>query len=184
MAHQPKSSPLALGAVAPDFSLPATDGREYSLSGNRGAKGVVVAFACNHCPYVKAYDERLNELAGLYQPKGINFLVINSNDDEDYVEDSFANMQRKVKDLGLVYPYLRDATQQVALDYGAGCTPEFFLFDDALKLVYTGRLDDNMENPQQVKQHYLRDACEAVLAGRVPKVQQSSPIGCSIKWKN
>lgn len=182
MAHQPKSQPLPLGTTAPSFALQATDGKEYALPRDKGAKGTVVAFACNHCPYVKAYDARLNALAKEFQPQGIAFFVVNSNDAKNYPDDSFGKMKEKAQRVPLVYPYLRDATQQVALDFGAGCTPEFFLFDAHLQLVYTGRLDDNMEAPELAREHYLRDACTAVLAGKRPKSPQTHPIGCSIKW--
>lgn len=183
MSHQPKSNPLALGALAPDFCLPGTDGQEHRLSREQGTKGTVIAFMCNHCPYVKAYDGRFNVLAKAYQPKGITFFAINANDVDRYQEDGVAKMQEKSRRLQLAYAYLRDESQQVPLDYGAGCTPEFFVFNAGLQLVYTGRLDDHMEDPAQVRQHYLRDALEAVLAGRVPAVPQSHAIGCSIKWK-
>lgn len=183
MAHQPKSAPLALGSVAPDWTLPATDGREYTLSRDCGAHGTVVFFTCNHCPYVKAYDERINALAKEFTPKGVRFFGINANDAATYPDDSFAKMQEKTRTQQLAYTYLRDETQQAALDYGAGCTPEFFCFDAQRKLVYTGRLDDNMEAPAQVRQRYLRDALTAVVAGNLPATQQSHAIGCSVKWK-
>ncbi len=182
MAHQPKSPALALGATAPSFSLPATDGKLYALPAQKGANGTLVAFTCNHCPYVKAYDARLNALAKEFQPHGIACFVINANDTKNYPDDSFDKMKDKARREQLAYPYLRDETQQIALKYGAGCTPEFFLFDANLKLVYTGRLDDNMETQTQVKAHYLRDACRAVIEGKLPDVSQTHPIGCSIKW--
>lgn len=182
MAHQPKSVPLALGATAPEFRLRATDGREYALSQHKGRAGTVVFFTCNHCPYVQAYEKRINRLAGAYAPKGIAFFGINANDATRYPDDSVEKMQVKAREQHLVYTYLRDDTQQVALAYGAGCTPEFFLFDANLRLVFTGRLDDNMEDEGAVRQHYLRDACEAVLAGKQPATPQVHPIGCSVKW--
>ncbi|MBI4237017.1 MAG: thioredoxin family protein [Deltaproteobacteria bacterium] len=183
MAHQPKAAPLALGSVAPGWTLSATDGREYALPRDHGAKGTVVFFTCNHCPYVKAYDARINALAKEFAPKGIAFFGINANDVEAYPDDSFAKMQEKSRAQALPYTYLRDDTQQAALDYGAGCTPEFFCFNAQLRLVYTGRLDDNMEEPKQVQHPYLRDAITAVLAGTTPPTQQSHAIGCSVKWK-
>ncbi len=183
MAHQPKSSPLALGHTAPEWTLPATDGREYSLTQKNAAPVTVVAFSCNHCPYVKAYDARITALATHCQAKGGAFFVINANDDANYPDDSFAKMQEKSKVQSLPYPYLRDATQQVALDYGAGCTPEFFVFDKNLQLIYTGRLDDNMEDAAVVKHQYLRDAIDAALAGKIPATQQVHAIGCSVKWR-
>lgn len=182
MAHQPMGARLALGAQAPDFSLPATDGKEYSLARHKGAKGTVVIFACNHCPYVKAYDERINACAREFTPKGIAFFVINANDEKNYPEDSFVKMKSKAAEQQIAYPYLHDATQRVATAYGAGCTPEVFCFDAQGRLVYTGRVDDNMERPEQARHHYLREACEALLAGKIPAIQEAHPIGCSIKW--
>lgn len=182
MAHQPKGSRLPHGALAPDFTLPATDGKEYNLHRQKGQYGTVVIFSCNHCPYVQAYDARITELAKTYVAKGIAFFVINANDEANYPEDSFAKMKEKSKTQKLVYPYLRDATQKVAADFGAGCTPEVFAFDDHLRLIYTGRVDDNMDHPEKVTQSYLRDTCEAMLAHREPKVKEAHPIGCSIKW--
>lgn len=183
MAHQPKSKPLALGATLPGFTLPATDGKEYSYPRDTGTHGTVIAFSCNHCPYVKAYEERLMALARTYQPKGVKFFVINANDAAKYPDDSFEKMVEKSKSLCLPYTYLCDETQQAALDYGAGCTPEFFLGDAQGKLIYTGRLDDNMEEPTKVAHQYLRDALEAAVAGKTPPIQQSHAIGCSVKWK-
>jgi len=183
MAHQPKGGCLPFGVIAPDFTLRATDGKEYSLHRQKGQYGTVVIFSCNHCPYVQAYDERINALAGTYMPKGIQFFVINSNDEHVFADDSFEMMQKKVIQNALVYPYLHDATQQVAVEYGAGCTPEVFAFDDHLRLIYTGRIDDNMDQPEKSTQRYLRDTCEAMLARRHPEVREVHPIGCSIKWK-
>lgn len=182
MAHQSIAAQLPLGALAPDFTLPGTDGREYSLHRQKGVHGTVVIFSCNHCPYVKVYDVRINELAQAYAPKGIAFFVVNSNDATIYPEDSFEGMKQKVASMKLVYPYLRDEMQKVAAEFGAGCTPEAFAFDHQLHLVYRGRVDDNMDAPGKVTQRFLRDACEAMLAHREPKIREAHPIGCSIKW--
>lgn len=182
MVHQPIAPQLPLGALAPDFTLRGTDGKEYSLHRQKGANGTVVIFSCNHCPYVKAYDARINELALAYLPRGVAFFVVNANDADSYPEDNFEKMKQKSAELKLAYPYLRDETQQVATEFGAGCTPEVFAFDHQLRLVYRGRVDDNMEEPQRVTQRYLRDACEAMLAHREPRIKEAHPIGCSIKW--
>lgn len=182
MSHHPVGARLSFGAIAPDFTLPGTDGKEYNLHRQKGQYGTVVLFVCNHCPYVQAYDARINELAAAYIPKGIAFFGINANDSRNYPEDNFEKMKEKVAQLKLAYPYLRDETQKVATEFGAGCTPEVFAFDDHLRLIYTGRVDDNMEAPKKVTQRYLRDACEAMLARREPKVKEAHPIGCSIKW--
>lgn len=182
MAHHPMSPRLAFGATAPDFALPATDGKEYSFARNKGARGTVVIFACNHCPYVMAYDERINALAKEFQPKGVAFFVINANDTKNYPEDSFTKMQEKAQKLQLAYPYLRDETQQVATAYGAGCTPEVFCFDATGTLCYTGRVDENMEEPAKARQRYLWDACVALVNGTAPTLKETHAIGCSIKW--
>lgn len=184
MAHQPKTKPLDIGASAPDWTLQSTNGTHYSINHNKGAKATVVAFSCNHCPYVKAYDERINDLAKMYNKKGVQFFVINSNDENNYPDDSFEKMKSKAETHALAYPYLRDEDQKVAYDYGAGCTPEFFVFDHELRLTYTGRLDDNMEDVKNVKKHYLKDAIEATINGKEPNPAITNPIGCSIKWSD
>lgn len=183
MAVQPKTELLALGALAPDFSLPGVDGQSYSLAQFKGkAKAVVVIFACNHCPYVQAYEDRMMQICKDFAEKGVQFFVINANDEKNYPEDSFAKMKERAKAKKFPYPYLRDAAQKVAESFGAGCTPEVFLLDCSLKLQYHGRIDDNWQEPNQVKAHYLRDALEAVLGGKVVARTETHPIGCSIKW--
>lgn len=183
MAFQSKSELLAFGATAPDFSLPATDGQNYSLSQFKGkAKAVVVIFACNHCPYVLAYEDRMVQICKDFAEKGVQFLVINANDEKNYPEDSFAKMKERAKQKKFPYPYLRDATQRVATSFGAGCTPEVFLLDKNFQLQYHGRIDDNWQEPAKVQQHYLREALNAVLAGKAVERQETHPIGCSIKW--
>lgn len=169
--------------MAPDFSLPGVDGRSYKLSDYKNkAKAVVVIFACNHCPYVQAYEDRMIELCKNFTERGVQFLVINANDEKNYPEDSFDKMKVRTKEKKFPYPYLRDATQKVATAFGAGATPEVFLLDSSLQLIYHGRIDDNWQQPTQVKQHYLRDALTAVLAGKPVGRQETNPIGCSIKW--
>jgi len=182
MSRKPKGSRLQFDVIAPDFTLCGTDGKEYNLHRQKGEYGTVIIFSCNHCPYVQAYDARINDLAQQYMSRGIAFFVINSNDPHVYADDSFEKMQEKVSRQKLVYPYLHDATQQVAIEYGAGCTPEVFAFDDHLKLIYTGRIDDNMEYQEKVTQRYLRDTCESMLGHRHPQIRETHPIGCSIKW--
>lgn len=183
MSFQPKAELLAFGAQAHDFTLPAVDGRNYSLSEFKGkAKAVVVIFACNHCPYVVAYEDRMIQICKDYAEKGVQFLVINANDEKNYPEDSFAKMKERAKAKKFPYPYLRDADQKVAEGFGAGATPEVFLLDGNLKLQYHGRIDDNWQETAQVKQHYLAEALNAVLAGKEVPRRETHPIGCSIKW--
>jgi peroxiredoxin len=171
------------GWMAPDFDLPATDGNRYALVNVRGASGLLVMFICNHCPYVKAIRERLmrdcKELAML----GIGAVAINANDPADYPEDSFANMQRIVRELNFPFPYLFDETQAVARAYGALCTPEFFGFNSELQLQYHGRLDASRTAPVANARRDLLEAMNLVAeTGRGPADQIAS-VGCSIKWK-
>lgn len=178
-----KNKLLAFGAQAPDFTLPAVDGQNYSLSQFQGkAKAVVVIFACNHCPYVRAYEDRMAQLCKDFSEEGVQFLVINANDETNYPEDSFEKMKERAKQKKFPYPYLRDKTQKAAEAFGAGCTPEVFLLDRALKLQYHGRVDDNWQEPHKIQHYYLKEAIESVISGiKVPR-PETHPIGCSIKW--
>lgn len=183
MAFQPKTQLLAFGASAPDFSLPGVDGRTHRLHDVKNrAKAAVVVFACNHCPYVQAYEDRLIQICRDYAERGASFFVVNANDAGDYPEDSFENMKERARLKKFPYPYLRDEDQKVAESFGAGATPEVFLFDKDLRLRYHGRIDDNWQEPEKVTQHYLRDALEALLAGKEIARKETHPIGCSIKW--
>jgi peroxiredoxin len=168
--------------TAPDFSLKGTDGKTYSLAGFKDAKALVVVFSCNHCPYVKAYEGRMIALQKDYAAKGVRFVAINSNDDTGYPDDSFENMVKRAKERGFNFPYLRDDTQQVARAYGATHTPHLFVFGPDRRLAYTGKIDDNWENPSAVKQQYLRDALDAIVAGKAPPKPETFAIGCTIKW--
>jgi len=171
------------GWKAPGFDLPATDGKRYTLANSCGAKGLLVMFICNHCPYVKAIRERMirdcTELAAL----GINAVAISANDPDDYPEDSFENMQRVARDHRFPFPYLFDETQEVARAYDAVCTPDFFGFNRNLELQYRGRLDASRTAPVANARRDLFEAMKTVAdTGRGPGEQIAS-IGCSIKWK-
>jgi peroxiredoxin len=171
------------GWKAPGFDLPATDGKRYTLANSCGAKGLLVMFICNHCPYVKAIRERMirdcTELAAL----GINAVAISANDPDDYPEDSFENMQRVARDHRFPFPYLFDETQEVARAYDAVCTPDFFGFNRNLELQYRGRLDASRTAPVANARRDLFEAMKTVAdTGRGPGEQIPS-IGCSIKWK-
>lgn len=174
---------LKFGDSAPDFALRGTDEKVYKLADSKTKQAVAVIFSCNHCPYVKAYEDRMIALAKAYAPKGVRFLVINSNDPVKYPEDSFANMVKRAQEKGYPFPYLYDETQQIAKVYGAQRTPEVFLFDSAMRLRYHGAIDDNAEDHTKVTKRYLKDALDAVLAGREPAIQETAPVGCTIKWK-
>lgn len=173
---------LPLGASAPDFSLPAVDGKTYGLASFRDKPVLVVAFWCNHCPYVQAWEDRTVAVQRDYGSKGVQFVAINSNDEASYPEDDFPHMVERAEKKGYNLPYLRDETQKVAEAYGAVCTPDFFVFDSSRKLRYRGKLDDS-KDPKGVKQTFLRGVLDALLAGREPPVSFVPPMGCSIKWK-
>jgi len=140
-------------------------------------------FSCNHCPTVKAYEDRFVELQRDYKDKGVGLIAINPNDDKNYPEDSFENMKIRAREKDFNFPYLRDESQKVARAYGAERTPEVFVFDGKRTLVYHGRIDDNVYDPRQVRQNYLRDALDAVLEERKVPLEDTEPVGCTIKWK-
>jgi peroxiredoxin len=173
---------LQIGAKAPDFKLPGVDGKNYSLAEFKNAKLLVVVFSCNHCPYVVGSEERINKFVADYSAKGVAFVAINSNETEGHPTDSLDHMKQRAKEKGFKFPYLRDDKQEVALAYGALRTPHFYLFDQDRKLRYTGRMDDNPRNPGQETTHELRDAVDALLAGKKPQVELTNPIGCNVKW--
>jgi peroxiredoxin len=173
---------IKIGDVAPDFSLPGVDGRNYSLSDFRDKKVLVVIFSCNHCPYVQAYEDRIIALQEEFKDKGVSFIAINSNDDKSYPEDSFENMVKRAKMKGYNFPYLRDKSQDVARVYGATHTPHIFVFDEKRRLRYTGKIDDNWREPDKVKERYLRDAILDLLEGREVRNPETYAIGCTIKW--
>ncbi len=177
---------LPLGTVATDFNLPdIVEGKNKSLDDVRGAKGTVVMFICNHCPYVKHVEPMILEMAGKYQDLGVGFVAISSNDIENYPEDA----PEKMKELALhhqySFPYLYDESQEVARAYDAACTPDFYLFDENNLLVYRGRLDDsNPKNGKPLTGKDLGDAIQALLNQEKINQNQLPSIGCSIKWKN
>lgn len=174
---------VEIGAAAPQFDCKGVDGRRHGLDELRGLKGIAVIFSCNHCPYVRAYEDRMIALGQEYRSRGIPFVLINANDPAQYPEDDVESMIKRAQEKEYPFPYLQDETQEVARAYGAERTPEVFLFDADLRLQYHGRIDDNHEDEGAVKQRYLADALEAVLKGETPPVQNTDPIGCTIKWK-
>jgi peroxiredoxin len=175
---------LALAAPAPDFRLPATDGRTYALDDVAGQKGMVVVFICNHCPYVKAVIGRLTADARLLIGEGVGFAAISSNDAASYPEDSFAKMRDFASAHDFPFPYLHDETQEIARAYGAACTPDFFGFDSDLKLQYRGRLDEGRTTPPpRGARRELLEAMRSIAAGGPAPANQVASIGCSIKWK-
>lgn len=178
------STMLPLGTPAPDFRLPDPTGKTFSLSDFTNAPAFLVAFICNHCPYVKHIRSGLAQLARDYEPRGVAVVGVSSNDVSNYPADSPARMAEEAKAAGYLFPYLYDEAQSVAKAYRAACTPDFYLFDKAQKLVYRGQLDDSRPgNNIPVTGRDLRAALDAVLAGKPVPANQKSSIGCNIKWK-
>ena len=178
------SSMVSLGTKAPPFSLPDPQGRFVSSDTFAGASALLVAFICNHCPYVKHVRHAFAELAKEYQARGVAVVGINSNDVVAYSADSPEKMAEEIKLAGYTFPYLYDESQEVAKAYQAVCTPDFFLFDRDRNLVYRGQLDDSRPNSgRPVTGSDLRAALDAVLAGRAVSAEQKPSVGCGIKWK-
>lgn len=176
-------SKLKIGDKAIPFSLPGVDGHEHSLGDYADKEVVAVFFSCNHCPYVRAWEDRMVQIQANYADKGVQLIAINSNDVKKYPDDSFPKMRERAQEKGFNFPYLYDESQQLARLYGAERTPEFFVFDKDRVLRYHGAIDDNYDNPNAVKNHYLQDALDAVLAGQTPAIAETPPVGCTIKWK-
>lgn len=175
--------PLEPGKTAPAFELPATSGDSLSLDQIRGEQATVLMFWCNHCPYVIPNQQRVIDMQEEFAPKGVRFAAICSNNAQSHPADSFENMQIRAREMCYNFPYLHDEEQDVARAYGAERTPHVFLFDAEMNLAYSGRIDDNPQDPDAVRSPDLRNAIEAVLAGKSPDPQQTGPMGCSIKWK-
>jgi len=173
---------LPIGATGPAFALMGTDGKTYSLADYKDKKGVAVIFTCNACPYAKAFEDRINKLAKEYQAKGIAFVAINPNDPGRVPEDSYDNMVKRAKEKGFVFPYVYDSTSEVAAAYGAKVTPHVFLLDANSKLVYRGRVEDETD-AKKVKSRDLKEALNALLAGKPVKMAETKAFGCSIKWR-
>jgi peroxiredoxin len=175
---------MKTGTQAPDFkNLPGVDGKSHSLADFSSARALVVFFSCNHCPYVQAYEDRVMDLQREFKDKGVQFIAINSNDAVGYPDDNFENMVKRAKERKFNFVYLRDDNQAVAKAYGATHTPHLFVFNAKRELSYTGRIDDNWQEPSKVTKRPLRDALEALVAGREPLEKETFAIGCTIKWK-
>lgn len=174
---------LKPGDPAIPFNLPGVDDRQHALADYADKQAVAVIFSCNHCPYVRAWEDRMVQIQADYASQGVQLIAINANDAQKYPDDSFPRMKERARDKGFNFPYLYDETQAVARAYGAERTPEVFLFDRNGILRYHGAIDDNYDNPQAVRSPYLRQALDAVLAGQTPPTAQTQPVGCTIKWK-
>lgn len=184
MAATP-STMMPLGTVAPAFELTDTvSGKTLKLSELKGNKATLVMFICNHCPYVLHVNDELVNMAKTYQPKGVSLVAISSNDVENYPQDGPELMKQQAARVGYPFPYLFDETQEVAKAYDAACTPDLFLFDEDLKCVYRGQLDDSRPNNGiPVTGKDLRNALDSLLSGQPVSDKQTPSIGCNIKWK-
>jgi len=173
---------LEVGKKGPTFTLPGVDGKKYALEDLlKKHKAVVVTFTCNHCPVAIAYQDRLIALQKDYKDKGVIVAAINSNDEQIAAGDSFEKMKERAKEKKYNFPYLRDKSQEVARAYGALVTPHIFLLNSEGTLLYRGAIDDN-NNPKRASKHYLRDAIDAVLAGKDVENTTTKARGCTIKW--
>lgn len=174
-----------LGSTAKEFYLLDTiSGKPYALSELKGKKGTVIMFICNHCPYVRHVNNEIVNIANEFQPHGISFTAISSNDVVQYPDDAPAEMKQTAIRLGYPFPYLYDESQDIAKLYEAICTPDIFVYDKNLSLVYHGQVDDSRpKNNIPVTGRDLRAALTNVLEGKPPLVNQKPSIGCSIKWK-
>jgi len=174
---------LDIGAKAPIFNLPATDGKFYALEDFASFDTLVIFFTCNHCPYVIGSDEITRKTAEKYQPKGVHFVAINSNSKNTYPEDSFEHMVQRMNENRFPWYYLYDESQEIAKKYGALRTPHFFIFDKNRKLIYTGRAVDSPRNSSKITVNDLERALEEHLHGKLISTPKTNPIGCNVKWE-
>ena len=174
---------LQIGDRAPDFELPATDGKPYSLADFAGAEVLVVFFTCNHCPYVTGSDEVTRATVERFKDKGVAFVGINSNSEKTHPTDDFDYMVERMNAHHFPWIYARDKSQEVAMAYGALRTPHFYVFDEDRKLVYTGRGVDNPREPAEMTVNDLDTALEELLTGHPVSTPVTNPIGCNVKWE-
>lgn len=179
MAH---ATATKVGEAAPRLELPDTEGTIRTLPAAGEAPATVVLWTCNHCPYALAWHDRIVEVAHDYGPRGVRFLAVNSNDAERYPRDSLEAMRDRVREEGWPFPYLHDSTQEAARAWGAQVTPHVYVLDAGLTVRYEGAPDADHLDPAQGA-GWLRDALDAVLAGRRPPREATDPVGCSIKWR-
>lgn len=172
-----------VGDKATDFKLKSVDNKMYSMADYKDAKGFIVVFTCNHCPFAVKYEDRIIDLAKKYKSKGYVLLAINPNDPAALPEDSFELMQKRAKEKKFSFPYLFDEGQKIYPQYGATKTPHVFLLDKNLVVKYIGAIDDNVEDASQVKEKYLENAIAALEKGEEPTPNTTKAIGCSIKVK-
>jgi peroxiredoxin len=173
----------ALAQTAPQFTLPGVDGSDHSLDGYRDAPALVLVQSCNHCPYVQAWEGRLDAVSRDYADRGVRVVAISSNDVASHPEDSFEQMQRRAREQGFTFDYLYDETQDVAHALGSERTPEVFVYGGDRRLAYHGAIDDNRDETA-VERHYLRDALDAALAGARAPLAETGAVGCTVKWRD
>lgn len=176
-------TPYKIGDTATDFKLKSVDGKVYGMSDYKGAKGFIVVFTCNHCPFAVKYEDRINALAKKYKSKGYILLAINPNDPAVQPDDSYELMQVRAKEKGFAFPYLFDEGQKIYPQYGATKTPHAFLLDKNRVVKYIGAIDDNVDSAADVKEKYLENAIAALESGKTPSPETTKAIGCSIKAK-
>jgi peroxiredoxin len=174
---------LSPGDKAVPFELPGVDDRRHALADYSDKEAIAVVFTCNHCPYARAWEDRLIDIQADYAGRGVQLVAISANDAKKYPDDSFPRMKERSEEKGFNFPYLYNESQEVARAYGAERTPEIFLFDKGGTLRYHGTVDDNCDDPAAVRSHYFIDALEAVLGGRELTITETAPVGCTIKWK-
>jgi peroxiredoxin len=179
-----ETPPPALGTRCPDFRLPAVDGRSYARDDFAASPVLVVMFICNHCPYVKAVEDRIIRLAREFGALGAQLVGICANDAATYPDDAFDQLAARWRSRNYGFPYLHDETQEVARAFGAVCTPDIFVYDRDRRLAYRGRIDDAWKDEAKVQRRELAEAIEALLAGKTPSSAQRPSMGCSIKWKS
>jgi peroxiredoxin len=178
-----ETPPPELGAPCPDFRLPAVDGKRYARDDFAARPVLVVMFICNHCPYVKAVEDRLIALGREFEGRGVQFVAVCSNDAETYPDDAFDKLAARWREKGYGFPYLHDEAQDVARAFGAVCTPDIFVYDRERRLAYRGRIDDSWKDETRVARRELALALEALVAGGKPAPEQRPSMGCSIKWR-
>jgi peroxiredoxin len=181
---------VKIGDYVDDFNLKNVDGSYYSLKNEKNAKGFIVIFTCNHCPFSQLYEQRIIALDNTYRPQGFPVVAINPNDAQKVPEDSYEAMVKRARDLRFPFPYLHDETQQTARQFGALRTPHVFILikdkenKNAFKVAYIGAIDDDPEDVKTNKIKYVEEAVNALLKGKQPKIQQTKAIGCTIKWRS
>ncbi len=177
-----------VGDTARDFKLKNIDGEMVSMKDYRDAKGFIVIFTCNHCPYAKLYEDRIIALHNEFAPQGFPVIAINPNDPDKQPEDNFENMKRRAAEKGFPFPYLVDETQEIALTYGAKVTPHVFLLkrigQENLKVAYIGAIDNNHKDAQKADKKYVEEAVKALLSDKAPVETSTKGIGCTIKWRD